>query len=311
MYSDTETQIDSLCRQEFWSIRQYSGFYKHSVETALFGAEKMFMDMGYSAVPGQAQVLSLAPAAVGQHPVNIDMVTSVARDCVLACVECRLLADVHTALSAQFPTAMEEVIEFRRDHIGSTEVCSRELLYRKQQLAALPSPQYGLQSRGFPGPERRPSGDQDEERDRDEECGENRARPSREHHKESRGGRLEPLDSEPMDTSDPATQMTNNYDMPILSESPQLSPSLDLMDSKFSSAQTSGPAAASVDLAASSPKLDKYMGRPEKPPSSAYSLFSKEMLNTEAIKQFPSKERMSHISEAWKQVVRGSVNVLD
>ena len=41
--------------------------------------------------------------------------------------------------------------------------------------------------------------------------------------------------------------------MPILSESPQLSPSLDSMDSKFSSAQTSGPAAASVDLAASSP----------------------------------------------------------
>ena len=46
-------------------------------------------------------------------------------------------------------------------------------------------------------------------------------------------------------------------------------------------------------------------------PSSAYSLFSKEMLNTEAIKQFPSKERMSHISEAWKQVIRGSVDVLD
>ena len=263
----------------------------------LFGAEKMLVAMGYQPVPGrEAEVLSLAPAAVGQHPVNIDMVTSVARDCLLAGVECRLLADVHAAVSAQFPTTTaEEVIEFRRDHIGSTEVCSRELLYRKQQLAALPSPQYGLQSRGFPGPERRPSGDQDEERDRDKECGE----------------RLESLDSEPMDTSDPATQMTNNYDMPILSESPQLSPSLDLMDSKFSSAQTSGPAAASVDLAASSPKLDKYMGRPEKPPSSAYSLFSKEMLNTEAIKQFPSKERMSHISEAWKQVVRGSVNVLD
>ena len=44
------------------------------------------------------------------------------------------------------------------------------------------------------------------------------------------------------------------------------------------------------------------MGRPEKPPSSAYSLFSKEMLNTEFIKQFPSKERMSHISESWKKV---------
>lgn len=44
------------------------------------------------------------------------------------------------------------------------------------------------------------------------------------------------------------------------------------------------------------------MGRPEKPPSSAYSLFSKEMLNTESIKQYPSKERMSHISESWKRV---------
>ena len=90
------------------------------------------------------------------------------------------------------------------------------------------SQQYGLQSRRFPGPERRPSGDQDKERDRDrdKERGENGARP-REHHKESRGGRLELLDLEPMDTSDPATQiMTNNYDMPILTESSQLSPSL-------------------------------------------------------------------------------------
>ena len=32
------------------------------------------------------------------------------------------------------------------------------------------------------------------------------------------------------------------------------------------------------------------MGRPEKPPSSAYSLFSKEMLNNVEIKKFPSKE---------------------
>lgn len=48
--------------------------------------------------------------------------------------------------------------------------------------------------------------------------------------------------------------------------------------------------------------LDKFMGRPEKPPSSAYSLFSKEMLNNAEIKQYPSKERMSQISEKWKLV---------
>merc|ERR1712001_556652 len=46
--------------------------------------------------------------------------------------------------------------------------------------------------------------------------------------------------------------------------------------------------------------LDKFMGRPEKPPSSAYSLFSKEMLNNVEIKKFPSKDRMAQISEKWK-----------
>ena len=48
--------------------------------------------------------------------------------------------------------------------------------------------------------------------------------------------------------------------------------------------------------------LDKAMGRPEKPPSSAYSLFSKEMLNDVEIKKFPSKDRMAQISERWKNV---------
>ena len=72
------------------------------------------------------------------------------------------------------------------------------------------------------GSEGRPSGDQDNERDRDrdKERGEDGARP-REHHKESRGRRLEPQPPHP------ATHiLTNNYDMPILTESPQLSPSL-------------------------------------------------------------------------------------
>ena len=96
----------------------------------------MLLDMGYTPVPGrETEMLSMAPAAVGQHPVNMNMVTSVARDCLLACVECRLLADVHDVVSAKFPTTAEEVIELRRDHIGSIEVCSRELLYRKKQLS--------------------------------------------------------------------------------------------------------------------------------------------------------------------------------
>ena len=56
---------------------------------------------------------------------------------------------------------LEEVIDFRRDHIGSVEVCVRELMYRKNQLRyqfppapapPMASPQYGVQNYGFPAP---------------------------------------------------------------------------------------------------------------------------------------------------------------
>ena len=129
-------------------------------------------------------------------------------------------------------------------------------------------------------PERRPRGDRDKERDRDrdKERGENGARP-REHHKESRGGRLELLDLEPMDTSDPATQiMTNNYDMPILTESSQLSPSLspdlepvdtvhpaESLPHKFVSEKADPPPTHFITV---SPKKKLVLGRMVEPPVS-------------------------------------------
>ena len=124
------------------------------METALSGPEKLFLEMGYSASTAQAQVLCLPQPRVGEHPVNTDLVTSVARDCVLACVECQLLADIHSGVVTQFPITLDEVVEFRRDHIGSVEVCVRELVYRKNQLRyqfPATSPQYGLQNYGYPG----------------------------------------------------------------------------------------------------------------------------------------------------------------
>jgi len=42
------------------------------------------------------------------------------------------------------------------------------------------------------------------------------------------------------------------------------------------------------------------MGRPEKPPPNAYSLFYKEMHNNIEIKKVPPRERMVQISEKWK-----------
>jgi len=124
--------INQPWRQEFWKIRQYSGFYKHSVETALSGADKLFLEMGYNATSNQ--VLELPAPRDGQHPVNIDAVTCVARDCVLACVECSLLAEIQTGVSGSgLPVELAEVAEFRRDHIGPVDQAVRELTYRKSQ----------------------------------------------------------------------------------------------------------------------------------------------------------------------------------
>ena len=49
--------INQPWRQEFWKIRQYSGFYKHSVETALSGADKLFQEMGYGATSNQVTLI--------------------------------------------------------------------------------------------------------------------------------------------------------------------------------------------------------------------------------------------------------------
>jgi len=123
--------INQPWRPEFWNIKQYSGFYKHNVQSSLSGAETLFYDMGYRDVGGDC--LELAPGAAGTSPVNNDLATSVARDCILACVECKILADIHSGVTRNFPVQLEEVLEFRRDHIGTVEKAVQELFFRRNQ----------------------------------------------------------------------------------------------------------------------------------------------------------------------------------
>lgn len=63
-------------------FQQYGGFYQHNIESALSGAERLFTLMGYRAT-GQKS-LSL------EGPVEQDAVTKVARDCILAYMECQV-----------------------------------------------------------------------------------------------------------------------------------------------------------------------------------------------------------------------------
>jgi hypothetical protein len=45
---------------------------------------------------------------------------------------------------------------------------------------------------------------------------------------------------------------------------------------------------------------ERSAGKPEKPPNSGYSLFSRMMLTSEEIKKVNSKQRMAQISQMWK-----------
>lgn len=47
---------------------------------------------------------------------------------------------------------------------------------------------------------------------------------------------------------------------------------------------------------------DKSVGKPEKPPNSGYSLFSRIMLSSEEIKHINHKDRMMQISSMWKNL---------
>lgn len=47
---------------------------------------------------------------------------------------------------------------------------------------------------------------------------------------------------------------------------------------------------------------ERMAGKPEKPPNSAYSLFSRLMLTSEEMKSVNPKERMTLISQQWKNL---------
>ena len=63
-------------------FQQFGGFYKHQVESALNSPERLFHLMGYVSSGQQSMVL--------EGPVELDKVTVVARDCLLAFVECQV-----------------------------------------------------------------------------------------------------------------------------------------------------------------------------------------------------------------------------
>ena len=135
--------INQPWRKEFREVKQFGGFYKHTVESSLYCAERVFLQMGYRPSGHDSLILEGA--------VDQDKATTVARDCILAHVECQIVVSIMQGVSAQHPCTWEEVLDFRRDHIGSPEQAVRSMVYLKNQMQYRQQQQQQLNPNLTPG----------------------------------------------------------------------------------------------------------------------------------------------------------------
>ena len=122
-------------RQDLWKIHQLSMPYRDW--TGLFFADQLFLEMGF--VPTCVGVLLELPPCHSEqeHPVNIAAVRSVARDCLLAFVECSIIAKIHSRVSAagvslNSGAELVKLVKFRRDNVGSVEKAAGEFVFKKR-----------------------------------------------------------------------------------------------------------------------------------------------------------------------------------
>ena len=107
---------------ELWKIDQRSSFYVETIQNRLAGgAVKFFLEMGFT---------NTAPFILELPALNISAVTAVARDCLLAAVECSLMAEIETGVSeAGFPFfSLLEIDQFRRNNLGSVKQAIKEIV---------------------------------------------------------------------------------------------------------------------------------------------------------------------------------------
>lgn len=89
----------------------YSGFYYHEIQSNLVESEKIFEAMGYKVLPNRTLVL--------EGPICPDQVTNVSRDALMAFVECQILKQIFSGLTAmQVSSNWIDIFTFRSMHTG-------------------------------------------------------------------------------------------------------------------------------------------------------------------------------------------------
>lgn len=115
-------------RKEYKIIKMYSGFYQHEIAANLIGAEALFEQMGYRALPDQTLVL--------EEPVCPDRVTNVSRDAITAYVECQIMNEIFCKL-----TEMRLAVNWS-DIYSYRECNTMNVMQSVQQMAALIQEKY-------------------------------------------------------------------------------------------------------------------------------------------------------------------------
>lgn len=107
-------------RREYKQIKTYSGYYKHSIEANLDGAERMFEVMGYRM--GEGAVLNL------EGPVCPDDVTCAGLDALFAYVECQILKEIYDDIyKSGISPVWSDIVDFRETHTCSPQQAARAL----------------------------------------------------------------------------------------------------------------------------------------------------------------------------------------
>ncbi|XP_037954913.1 protein tamozhennic [Teleopsis dalmanni] len=100
-------------RKEYRTLKMYSGFYKHEIESNLVDAVKLFEAMGYRRESNEVYVL--------EGPICPDQVTNVSRDAMAAYIECQIIKSVFTKLlPLGLNCSWQDVFNYREKYPGDS-----------------------------------------------------------------------------------------------------------------------------------------------------------------------------------------------
>lgn len=115
-------------RKEYKTVKLYSGFYKHSVESQLIQGNSVFHLLGYQYTEDGVLYLD--------EPVDPDKVARVALDCLTAYVECQIMVQICEKVKS-FKCSWVEIHSIREDYVCGIDEAVRLLHQLKRNALEL------------------------------------------------------------------------------------------------------------------------------------------------------------------------------